>query len=699
MNRKFLSLLFVLFTLTLLIVACGGEEPTATPAPASASATPAATATSIPPTATAPSIPPTATPSATATAISPPTLELEAEAYHDEKNGYTIRYPAGWDFLAQDDGVFFFESMQAIQGMQEGTAPSVPLVIVETGPQDVVSGGGAAGAQNAVEMINLFIEDDQGGAGFEVMGEAQEISVAETDAAYVDLRWTVDQTTLTGRIVVIYMDDWGIMVIGAGSDESWEPFVPTFEAILGSMELYEPEITVVEPIRQWAVEAEAGSQYGDPSWAALQATGAPDTPECGDVSTAWASLSGSAVEWINLYYETPVVISEINIVQTYNPDQVSQVDLIDMNGEYITIYTQEPAPVDEACPYTLSIIQGENELLAQGVRIVVDQSSLNMGWNEIDAVEIVGLPGEGIPTRPRTDEETGAAVLEAIWHVGGESGFAEGEFNSIEGMDIGPDGNLYTADSLDRIIVTSPDGEFLTFLGEEVLWVASDVKVTDDGTLYVADWSNNAVLVLSAEGELLAQWGQEGTGDGEFGTFYPQNLAVCPDGLVYVADSNENAAGDEYERIQVFDGTGDYVTQWNLSEIASGYSLTAMECRADGKLVLLGFIGGSILVIDPADGSLLETLGEGALAWTAPQSLALDPAGNYYVSTWNEGVLKLNPEGTLIRLWGAAGAREDLPRGPGQFYYPDAITVDLDGNIYLGDWGGQHSYVTKFVFP
>ena len=155
-----------------------------------------------------------------------------------------------------------------------------------------------------------------------------------------------------------------------------------------------------EPIRQWASEAEASSQYGSSDWAASQATGEPNTPECGDTGTAWAAAGKDTVEWINLYYTRPVYPTEIHIIQTYNPDQVTQVDLIDMQGQFVTVYTGQPREVGDACPYTLSISVSRSDILAQGVRVTIDQS-IRADWNEIDSVEIVGVAGEGTPVRPK----------------------------------------------------------------------------------------------------------------------------------------------------------------------------------------------------------------------------------------------------------------------------------------------------------
>jgi hypothetical protein len=148
-------------------------------------------------------------------------------------------------------------------------------------------------------------------------------------------------------------------------------------------------------IRQWATGAVASSQYSDPDWSALQAVGEPDTPSCGDIVTAWASLGSHTVEWINLYYDAPVHVTQINIIQTYQPDQVVRVDLIDMKDEIVRFYVQRPQVMEQPCPYRRLIKVKQTDFLVRGVRITVDQSVLGLGWNEIDAVELIGVPGQG----------------------------------------------------------------------------------------------------------------------------------------------------------------------------------------------------------------------------------------------------------------------------------------------------------------
>lgn len=147
-----------------------------------------------------------------------------------------------------------------------------------------------------------------------------------------------------------------------------------------------------QQIRQWAVEAEASSNYADPEWDAAQATGAPDTLRCGDYQTAWATAGSDSIEWLVVKFPLAVHVTAVNIVQSFNPDQVLKVELIGPLDRSFEVYSQQPNQVDQPCPYTLPISIEKTEGRFDTVRITLDQSVLGLGWNQIDAVELVGEP-------------------------------------------------------------------------------------------------------------------------------------------------------------------------------------------------------------------------------------------------------------------------------------------------------------------
>lgn len=173
-------------------------------------------------------------------------------------------------------------------------------------------------------------------------------------------------------------------------------------------------LTVSGPqeIRQWATSANASSEYGETSWNAEQATGAPNVDDCSDNGQAWASESStSEIEWIELTYATPVIPTEINIYQSYNPSQVVEVDLIDTDGVTYVAWQGNPKKIS-TCPDLMTITFDEKqEMLAEKVVVILDQSVLGLGWNEIDAVELVGI---GTVEQPVNQPELPAGPSESV---------------------------------------------------------------------------------------------------------------------------------------------------------------------------------------------------------------------------------------------------------------------------------------------
>jgi hypothetical protein len=181
-------------------------------------------------------------------------------------------------------------------------------------------------------------------------------------------------------------------ITGSGGNQN-QPIQPAEPAAQVTVAVEQPTAAADgQLLRQWAISATASSEYGSNSWTAKQATGAPDVGECIDSGQAWASMENNTLEWIELTYATPVVPTEINIYQSYNPSQVVEVDVISPDGITYTVWTGTPKLV-EFCPDLMTItIDLDEEIIAQKVIVVIDQSVLNTSWNEIDAVELVGRP-------------------------------------------------------------------------------------------------------------------------------------------------------------------------------------------------------------------------------------------------------------------------------------------------------------------
>jgi hypothetical protein len=84
----------------------------------------------------------------------------------------------------------------------------------------------------------------------------------------------------------------------------------------------------------------------------------------------------------------------------------------------------------------------------------------------------------------------------------------------------------------------------------------TNVAVLPDGDMYIADGYGNArVHKFSKEGKLLFSWGEPGRGPGQF--ILPHGIAVDSAGLVYVADR-------ENSRVQIFNPKGEYLREWTF---------------------------------------------------------------------------------------------------------------------------------------
>jgi sugar lactone lactonase YvrE/4-amino-4-deoxy-L-arabinose transferase-like glycosyltransferase len=171
-----------------------------------------------------------------------------------------------------------------------------------------------------------------------------------------------------------------------------------------------------------------------------------------------------------------------------------------------------------------------------------------------------------------------------------------------------------------------------------------DVALAPDGTMYISDTSNNRIQHLAADGSVLQVWGSyadisKGTAPG--GTFYePWGIVVGQDGSVYVADTWNH-------RIQKFTSDGEFLNMW-------GYF-----GQADTPFAIWG-----------------------------PRDIAIDEIGNLFVTdTGNKRIVIYDPDGNYINQFGSVGLEA------GNFDEPVGIAVDKEGLVYIADTWNQRIQV------
>jgi uncharacterized protein (TIGR03663 family) len=154
--------------------------------------------------------------------------------------------------------------------------------------------------------------------------------------------------------------------------------------------------------------------------------------------------------------------------------------------------------------------------------------------------------------------------------------------------------------------------------------------------------------------ETVAVLGQHGVCEGMF--VRPHNVAVAPDGSVYVADSGNH-------RIQKFSPDGEFVTMWG--HVCRMYENQEGCERPDGA------------------GGFME-----------PWDVAVDAEGAVYVAdTWNHRIQKFSADGEFLTMWGEYGVSESAGGAQGLFWGPRAIAIDGEDRVYVSDTGNKRIQV------
>jgi len=312
--------------------------------------------------------------------------------------------------------------------------------------------------------------------------------------------------------------------------------------------------------------------------------------------------------------------------------------------------------------------------------------------------------------------------------AGSTAGYLDGDlsvatFDKPTGLAIDNDGNIYVTEYGNHTIrKITPAGIVSTLVGgfngfadgtgtNARLFRPSDIIMGVDGYLYVADKYNNRIRKVSLSGEVTTLAGStSGFADG-MGTNAkfdkPSGLTTDTAGNIYVADmDNERirritpagvvttlAGGTEgYDdgigaEAQFRGPTGIVLINNNILMVTDEFGRTIRRVTLNG--VVSVFAGNGVSGSSDGNGTS-STFG-------VPNGIALDNEGNLLVSDRSEDNIRqisTSAEVTTIAGTRTAGNNDGIAT-EATFYEPAGMVVDVDGTIYVADYGNNRIRVLK----
>lgn len=303
---------------------------------------------------------------------------------------------------------------------------------------------------------------------------------------------------------------------------------------------------------------------------------------------------------------------------------------------------------------------------------------------------------------------------------GTTTGFSEGmgdwaKFSDAAGMAFDGNGNLYVADSgNNRVRKITPSGIVSTFAGNGTNGYSGEGNATEvrfsnpyglafdkDWNLYVSEAGTYRIRKITPGGMTSTYAGGNGQGSTDGSSYpqlsYPRGIAFDASGSLYVADNGiykiRKIAPDG--SISTFAGNG---TSGSVDGTGSGAQLKnpyGVTCDSHGN-VYVGDQSYRVRKITP-EGVVSTFAGNGTSGYRDGigsnaqfayfDALVCDGNDNLFiVDEYNYRIRKVTSDGVVTTLagYGNSGTADGLASNA-QFYYPNGITYDSQGNLYVSE--------------
>jgi len=372
-------------------------------------------------------------------------------------------------------------------------------------------------------------------------------------------------------------------------------------------------------------------------------------------TTGTSSAVASATYTVNLMTQPPVILPA---AATYAQPQTITMSSVTSGA---TIYYT----TDGSTPTTSSAVYSAPFTLAATETIKAIANSSAYGLSTVTTAAYTYSPSLGTINTIAGSTTAGFS---------GDGGTAiSATLNNADGLVLDSVGNIYIADNANhRIRKVTPAGVISTVAGNgtagysgdggaatsAALHSPQDMVVDSAGNLYIADAGNNVIRKVTPAGIIstIAGTGSAGyNGDGGSATNamlnFPRYVTLDSGGNLYISDS--------------FNGRIRKVTPAGIISTYAGNGTSGFS--GDGGVATNAAFGGNV------DG------------------LVFDSAGNLYIADVNNARIRMVTPAGIISTYAGNGTQGSSGDGGAAINAaiedPEAITIDLSGNIYVGSYG------------
>jgi DNA-binding beta-propeller fold protein YncE len=254
-------------------------------------------------------------------------------------------------------------------------------------------------------------------------------------------------------------------------------------------------------------------------------------------------------------------------------------------------------------------------------------------------------------------------------------------FRLAYGVSSDSNNNIYITDNTSsNIIKLSENGDLLKEWGSQgtgdgQFYYPYGVAIDSSDQVYVTGGFADNVHKFSNNGVFISKWGSGGTGDGQFNVSY--HIAFDSSGNIYVTDNNNH-------RVQKFNSDGNYLLQWGSNGSADGqFTYTRGIDIYNDEIYVVDGNNHRVQKFD-TDGNFIGkwgSNGSGNGQFDSPRDIGIDSTGNVFIAdSGNHRIQKLDTDGNYLYQWGSEGY------GVYEFDNPLSIEIDTDDRVIVGDY-------------